>query len=199
MAALVGARASRRPWAFRPATDGLMGTRSGNLDPGSCSHSWRTGVGGQGTDPAALRNRGCSRRFRAVPGHAHPCSPATGRKLQKPSISSAIASSANWSLAAAGGPSTPWCSPAVSANTPPRCKRWSAPARPGLHRPRPGRQRRPRYPYRQAGSAVDVLVIPTNEEWMIAHHPRRCSASKPKRLVSPRSNDRGLFLGFSKP
>ena len=68
--------------------------------------------------------------------------------------------------------------------------------------PLPGRQPAPRHAHHTKDSKVEVLVVPTNEEWMISHHavnpsgwlspsPPRQSPGQSKKPGSP-----GLFAGY---
>jgi acetate kinase len=64
-----------------------------------------------------------------------------------------------------------WCSPVASANT----RRQCAPASPsGWHGPGlslyPAANERHATRIHARDSKIEVLVVPTNEEWMIGHH-----------------------------
>jgi acetate kinase len=113
------------------AVDGLMmGTRTGNLDPGVLLYlmDYR-GMGSQELTQTPVQGIRPARRFRHQPGHAHPAGVprAGGARGGGPVL---LPHPARDRLAhrRARRSWMPWCSPAASANGAPRCAKRFAPA-----------------------------------------------------------------------
>jgi acetate kinase len=185
MAAMVNRKCVATTLGFSTLDGLMMGTRCGPIDPGVILHLMDSkGFGCQGHDASALQGIRPARRLRHQPGHAHPARQRQARSQGSGRISSATASCAN---------SARWRS-----GRRPRCA--------GLHRRhrracRRGPRRRVceqrngwawtstkpmptteiRYASAPPTASVDVLVIPTNEEWMIAHHTQ--DAAQPTLLT----------------
>ena len=168
------AAASPPRWASPRSTACMMGTRCGAHRPGRAAASdGSPGHGRGGPDAAALQGVRPARRLRHQPATCARCSrshaPEARRGGRPLLLPHRPRDSARWRPRSAG--SMRWCSPPASASMPRRCATASA-ARLGLARRAAGRrrQRPPRPRITTPDSGADVLVLPTNEELMIAQH-----------------------------
>ena len=154
------------------ALDGLpMGTRPGQLDPGVVLYL----IEQQGMTAAEVTDllykrlglkglSGISNDMRDLLASDDPARDPRDRPLRPPLRAPRRA------LAAALGGSTPSSSPPASARTRRRSARASPSGCLARRRARPGRERRPAPPHFHSRSRVALLVVPTDEELMIARH-----------------------------